>query len=163
MRYSIAIMLVVLLIVGATCAALADPTTDKSGKFTIEIAQGWAQGTGTDLFNLAAENKIAQLSISSEATPEGLTLDIFRSMYVKQAKQALKGFSLSTKDKITIDGNPAGLWVYTATVDGVKLKFKNIVLFKGGQMYNIVFATLPDLYKKDVDGLDKMLSSWKWL
>ncbi len=160
MRYLAAISLVVLLVAGF---AQGEPLADRSGKFTIEIAQGWTQGEGTDLFNLTAPNKIAQVSISSEDAPDGLTLAIFKSVYVNQAKQSLSKFSLSTKGDTKIDGTPAGLWVYTAVMEGVKLKFKNVVCFKNGKMYNIIFCTLPDLYANDVKGFDKMLASWKWL
>lgn len=162
MRNLVLIVSVALIVLGA-CVAPADPVADKSGKFSIEVPTGWTQAEGQDLFNLAAANKISQVSISSQQAPKGLTLAMFQAAYVAEAKKALKGFTLGTQGKTTIDGTQAGVWVYTAVIEGVKLKFKNVVLFRDGQMYNIVFATLPDLYKQDSAGLDKMLASWKWL
>lgn len=163
LRRYIAVALLVLLAVGVASVAQADPTADKSGKFTLEIIAGWTQNESTDLFSIIAPNKIAQLSISSEAVPAEVTLALFQSVYVKQMKQALKSFALVSKGNTTVAGTPAGVWVYTGVADGVKLKFKNVVMFKGGTMYNVVMPTLPNLYKKDVEGMDKMLASWKWL
>lgn len=163
MRHLVAVALIVLLVAGIAGIAQCDPTADKSGKFTIEIVPGWVQGQGTDLFDLTGANKIDQLAVTAEGVPAELNLALFKTVYVKQAKQSLKGFSLVTKGDTVVAGNPAGVWVYTALMDGVKIEFKNVVFFKGGKLYSIIFGTIPELYKKDVVDADKMLASWKWL
>jgi hypothetical protein len=142
--------------------AYADPTPDKTGAFSIEVATDWKVDTAAAVMDLVGPNDIPHVSVTKEAV-SGITLDQFAKVYAAQAKKELPLFALVTYGKTTVDGVEAGVWVYTAKVSGIILEFRNFVMFRNGTMYNSVFATLPGRYKTDVVGFDTMMKSWKWL
>jgi len=142
--------------------AYADPTPDKTGAFSIEVATDWKIDTTADVMGLVGPNEIPHVSVTKD-TVGAITLDQFAKVYVAQAKKELAQFALVTYGKTTVSGVPAGVWVYTAKVSGIVLEFRNYVMFRNGTMYNVVFATLPARYKTDVTGFDTMMKTWKWL
>lgn len=141
--------------------AHAELTPDSSGTFAIQVAQGWSVQQSEDMMSLVGPNSIPQVNVSSQEL-QGVTLAQFKKAFPSQMKKELNSFKLVSSANAKIGGTPAGLWVYTAKVEGTVLKFKNYVLFKDGNMYNIVFATLPQRFTSDVKGFDSMIKSWNW-
>lgn len=162
MKYLMVALLAVALLAGVSGLSHADPVADKSGKFTVEIASGWKQLEGEDLLNLQGPKEIAIVNVSGAAA-DGVTLDAFTKAYVGILKSQMKKVNVISHTTAKVDGIAAGVWVYTASVDGVTVKFKNYVAFKGDQYYNVVFGTVPERYASDVTGVDKLISTWKWL
>jgi len=143
--------------------SLAEQFVDTSGAFSLEIIQGWKTQQSQDVLGLTAPNEISQMNVSKQDA-QGVTLDVFASIYPEQMKKELNEFKLISSDKTTVDGAPAGVWVYTAKVDGLTLKFRNFVIFPKDMdvIYISVFATVTDLYDDDVSAYDTMMKSWTW-
>jgi hypothetical protein len=163
MKRLIAILTAIaILIVLTATAGLAQPTKDKSGTFTIEIASGWATEDGNNLINAVGPRNIARMSITSAAC-KGVTFAQFEKSYMSTISKQLRGFKLISKGKASIAEAAGGVWVYKAVFSKVTLQFKNYVVFKDETMYNVVVATLPQRFKSDAAAVDKMVKSWKWL
>lgn len=163
MNRLIAMLASIALLIGlAAAASPADPTRDKSGVFTIEVAAGWTTEESEDLISAVGPRDIAHLSITSESC-KGVTFEQFAKANIPQMSKQLRGFKLVSKGKASIAGATGGVWVYKAVFDKVPLQFKNYVVFRGETMYNIVFATVLQRYQVDAAAVDKMVKSWKWL
>jgi hypothetical protein len=144
-------------------AAHAEDWVDPSGTFALQIADGWSAQETQDVLSLAGPGGISQMNIAKVAS-DGLTLDVFAKAFPIQMKKELKKFKLISSGRTKIGGAPAAVWVYTAKVDGIMLKFKNYVIFPEGTdaFYNVVFASTTGKFQKDVKSFDGMVKSWSW-
>ena len=160
-RFSKLVLMSVLL-VGILCVCVcAEQFMDSQTNFALNVPSGWISQNTEDVGSFVGPKGIAQVNISKE-TVEGVTLEQFAKVFPSEMKKQLKSFKVVSSAKTKVGGLPARVWVYTAKIDGVDLKFKNVIIFRNGQMYNVVFCTIPQRYASDVAGFDAMLKSWSW-
>lgn len=162
MRLTARLAILMLVTLMAT-AVFAEEFVDPSATFSLEIAKGWTSQETHYLLALSGPTGIAQMNISKQAT-DGATLAAFAKVFASEMKKVLTKFKVVSYTKTTVSGVPAGLWVYTAQIDGIALQFKNYVIFPKDTavMYNVVMATIPKRYTTDVAAFDTMVKSWTW-
>lgn len=155
-------LFIALLLALAIGAVHAGQFTDSMSSFSLQIPSGWQSQKTSDLGSFVGPKGIAQVNISKE-TVEGVTLAQFAQAFPSLMAKELTGFKIASTLKGKIGTLPAAAWVYTAKVQGVTLKFKNYIAFKGSTMYNVVFCTIPERFGSDVVGFDSMIKTWSWL
>ncbi|MCL5734042.1 MAG: hypothetical protein M1274_00390 [Actinobacteria bacterium] len=164
MNYAMRLATVAIVLIAAiVTSAHAEQFVDPSATFSIDIAKGWTSQDTEDVLSLAGPDKISQMNISKQDS-EGITRDQFAQVFPAQMKKELAKFKLISSAKTKVGSAPAGVWVYTAKIDGIVLKFKNYVIFPADAqvMYNVVFATTPDRFTKNASAFDAMVKSWSW-
>ncbi|HEX2031781.1 MAG TPA: hypothetical protein VHL78_10320 [Actinomycetota bacterium] len=133
--------------------------------YCVEVPQGWQesqetiQGSPADAFASPTFDPVV-LVFAEEGEP-GLATEALAES--QRAAQEENGVFPGPMRPVDVGGTPAVAWEFTNTVDtGDVLRYRNVVLVRGGTAWTIQFLVERDRFSRAVTKFERMLESWAW-
>jgi hypothetical protein len=106
---------------------------------------------------------LANRSLSVEVVPLPLPLDLEQIAYQTERQLAftIGGFRKLSSASLEISGKPAVELQYRGTLGGAAMRFRQIDLLSGGNLFVLTAASPVETYEDDHEDYEKILQSFR--
>lgn len=146
-----------------------DNTSDaKSGaqtsnpKISVSVPDGWTKMESVALAQYMKETA-SFIVTSSVVSSETKGRDDYVEFAKNQFKKTFSDVSFSDAKKITVNGMEGRDFEFSATVSGLKMKYRVVYLFKDSQVYTLTCGAFGDDFDKMAAEYQSIIESFKVL
>ena len=168
-KYSLLILLVILLSVLSACSSFFKPKDIKStdGKFQVTVPGDW--NTETDLNKLASiqvaksreEMYLIVITEPKSDFPKSFNLEEFTKVVRDQMLKTVTGANATQSESVTVSGNSAMRYELSGTVKGINAKYINTTVETKDHFHQVLCWTMESKFSSNKSKLLEVTNSFK--
>ena len=130
-------------------------------EYALYVPEGWVvnKNSGVSGAYVSAYDK-SNVNLISYVPTTAMTAEQYWTVCEESYKAEFDNYTFVESGSVTMAGQPAPYYVYTATIGGDDYKFLQAIVGSNGIFYNLTYTATPELYDSHVEEVMSVIEAF---